>query len=218
MIWEHGYSKIHLDGAQVQPGQSVAIFGAGGVGLCAIAAAREVGADPIIAVDLDEAKLATARHHGATETVNASEVDPVKRIRELTPSPGCFDMRGQPVSGVDYAFDCIGAGETVRQILPSARNKPLGSDVRSTAVLVGIPRETLSVEAIDLLMHEKHLTGSIGGSCRPERDVPVFLDWFARGALDLDALVTRRFALDQINEAVAALEKGEIEGRTILEF
>jgi Zn-dependent alcohol dehydrogenase len=207
-----------INTAQVKPGQSVAIFGAGGVGLCAIAAAREAGADPIIAVDLDEAKLRTARHHGATQTVDASQVDPVERIRELTPSPGCVDMLGQPVAGVDFAFDCIGAAETARQILPSARNKTLGSDERSTAVMVGIPREALSVEAIDLLMHEKHLTGSIGGSCRPDRDVPIFLDWFARGALDLDALVTRRFALDQINEAVAALEKGQIEGRAILEL
>ena len=127
-------------------------------------------------------------------------------------------MLGQPIAGVDYAFDCIGAAETAQQILPAARNKRLGSDERGTAIMVGIPRKALSVEAIDLLMHEKHLTGSIGGSCRPDRDVPIFLDWFARGALDLDALVTRRYRLDQINEAIAALEKGEIEGRAILEF
>ena len=207
---------IHTAG--VTAGQSVAVFGAGGVGLCAIAAARIVGADPIIAVDLDDAKLTTARRHGASETVNASECDAVARIRELTLADGQVDMMGQPVAGVDFAFDCIGAKESVRQILPSARNKPVGTDGRSMGVLVGVPRAALSVEALDLLAHEKFLTGSIGGSCRPERDVPRFLDWFARGDLDLDALVTRRYRLEEINEAVADLEKGEIEGRAILEF
>jgi Zn-dependent alcohol dehydrogenase len=207
-----------LNTARVARGQSVAVFGAGGVGLCAIAAARVAGADPIIAVDLDDAKLETARRHGATETVNASQLDPVERIRELTPSEGLIDMFGLPVAGVDFAFDCIGAADSARQILPSARAKPLGTDDRSTAIMVGIPREAISVEALDLLAHEKHLTGSIGGSCRPDRDVPIFLDWFEQGALDLDALVTRRYRLDQINEAIAALEKGEIEGRAILEL
>jgi Zn-dependent alcohol dehydrogenase len=202
----------------VAAGQSVAIFGVGGVGLCAIAAARVAGANPIIAVDLDDAKLETARQHGATETVNAAQLDPVERIRELTPSQGLIDMLGLPVAGVDFAFDCIGAPETARQILPSARSKPLGTDDRSTAIMVGVPREALSVEALDLLAHEKRLTGSIGGSCRPDRDVPIFLEWFESGALDLDALVTRRYRLDQINQAIAALEKGEIEGRAILEF
>ncbi|MBJ18470.1 MAG: alcohol dehydrogenase [Deltaproteobacteria bacterium] len=207
-----------LNTAGVRAGQSVAIFGAGGVGLCAIAAAKVVGANPIIAVDLDEAKLATARRHGATETVNASQVDAVERIRELTPVKGGVDMMGQPVAGVDFAFDCIGAAETARQILPAARNKVLGSDERSTAVMVGIPREALTVEALDLLAHEKHLTGSIGGTSKPERDVPLYLEWYARGDLDLDSMVTRRYSLDEINDAVIALEKGEIEGRAILEF
>jgi Zn-dependent alcohol dehydrogenase len=207
-----------LNTAGVKAGQSVAIFGAGGVGLCAIAAAKVVGASPIIAVDLNEAKLATARHHGATETVNASEVDPVERIRELTPVEGAFDTLGQPVAGVDFAFDCIGAEATAHQILPAARSKILGSEERSTAVLVGIPRGALTVEALEILAHEKHLTGSIGGTSKPERDVPLYLDWFARGDLDLDSLVTRRYALDEINDAVAALEKGEIEGRAILEL
>jgi Zn-dependent alcohol dehydrogenase len=208
-----------MNTARVQPGQSVAVFGVGGVGLCAIAAARVAGATPIIAVDLDDAKLETARRHGASETVNASRLDAVERIRELTPArSGGLDMFGQPVAGVDYALDCIGAEQTASQILPAARNKALGSDERGTAILVGIPRGPFPVAPLDLLAHEKRLTGSIGGSCRPDRDVPIFLDWFERGDLDLAALVTRRFGLDQINEAVAALEKGEIEGRAILEF
>ena len=85
-------------------------------------------------------------------------------------------------------------------------------------MLVGVPMNPLMVSPLDVLAQEKRLTGSIGGSSKPERDVPLYLDWFARGALDLEALVTRRYRLEQINEAVAALERGEIEGRAILEF
>ena len=188
------------------------------MGLCAIAAAKVAGASPIIAVDLDEAKLETARRHGATETVDASAGDPVEQIRALTASDVHVDMLGLPVAGVDYAFDCIGTDVTVQQILPAARNKRYGTDARSMAVIVGIPRGEFPVTPLDVLAHEKFLTGSIGGSCKPDRDVPLFLEWYTRGDLDLDALVTRRYALDEINEAVAALEKGEIEGRAILEL
>ena len=204
--------------AKVQAGQSVAVFGVGGVGLCTIAAARIVGADPIIAVDLDDAKLATARRHGATHVVNASREDAVERIRALTTSTTEWDMAGLPVAGVNVAFDCIGTESTARQILPAARTKPLGTDEHSQAILVGIPTAEFPVSPLDLFVHEKRLTGSLTGSCRPDRDVPRFLEWYARGELDLDALVTRRYALDELNDGIAALSKGEIEGRAIVEF
>jgi len=207
-----------LHTAGVKAGDSVAIFGVGGVGLSAIAAARIIGADPIIAVDLDDEKLALARQHGATVGINARESDPVARIRELTPMPGAVDLMGQPIAGVDFAIDCIGAPETARQILPAARNKRVGAPEYGTAIIVGIPRERLDVDPLDIVAQEKRLTGSIGGGCIPARDFPVFLDWFERGELDLDALVSQRFALDEINEAVRALEAGEIAGRAILEF
>ena len=103
--------------ARVQKGQSVAVFGVGGVGLSAIAAAKAVGANPIIAVDLDEAKLGFAKQFGATVGVNASEGDAVAKIKELTARDDEFDMRGNPVSGVDFAFDCIGVRVTMEQIL-----------------------------------------------------------------------------------------------------
>ena len=204
--------------AKVRAGQSVAIFGAGGVGLCTIAAARIVGAAPIIAVDVDEVKLEAAKRHGATHLVNASNEDAVEAIRALTTSETERDMAGLPVAGVDVAFDCIGTDVTARQILPAARTKPLGADGHSQAILVGIPATDFPVSPIDLFLHEKRLSGSLAGSCRPDRDVPLFLEWFVRGDLDLDALVTRRYALDDINEAIAALAKGEIEGRAIIEF
>ena len=205
--------------AGVKKGQSVAIFGVGGVGLSAIAAAAVVEADPIIAVDLDESKLEFAKQFGATIGVNASSVDAVARIKELTQAKsGEFDMLGQVVSGVDFAFDCIGVRKTMEQILPAVRPGVLGKSTGGTAVLVGVPTTTVELQPIDLLINEKKYIGSIGGSCRPDRDFPMFLRWYAEGDLDLDALVTKRYTIDQIQEATDALADGQISGRAILEF
>ncbi len=205
--------------AGVQKGQSVAVFGVGGVGLSAIAAAAVVEADPIIAVDLDESKLAFAKKFGATIGVNASQGDPVAKIRELTASKdGEFDMFGQPVAGVDFAFDCIGVRQTMEQILPAVKPGVLGKTTGGTAVLVGVPMTPVELQAIDLLVNEKKYIGSIGGSCRPDRDFPMFLRWYREGDLDLDALVTTRYKLDQIQEATDALAAGKIAGRAIMEF
>ncbi len=85
-------------------------------------------------------------------------------------------------------------------------------------MLVGIPQTKVELNAMDIVVNEKKYIGSIGGSCIPDRDFPVFLDWYKKGQLDLNALVTQRYKIDQINEAVAALEKGLITGRAILEF
>ncbi|MCB9725169.1 MAG: zinc-binding dehydrogenase [Spirochaetaceae bacterium] len=205
-----------LHTARVQPGQSVAVFGAGGVGLCAIAAARIVGAHPIVAVDVDARKLAAARRHGATDTVDATREDPVERIRAITAEPGRVDAYGAPVAGAHHVFDCIGRPETARQLLAATRNRPFASDERGQAILVGIPDEPIPVDGADLFVHEKVLMGSLAGSCEPERDVPRLLDWVARGELELEALVTRRYPLERIEEAVSALARGENEGRAIL--
>ncbi|MEX2080221.1 MAG: zinc-binding dehydrogenase [Dehalococcoidia bacterium] len=204
--------------AAVQKGESVAVFGVGGVGLSALTAAAVIGADPIIAVDLDEAKLAFAKKFGATIGVNASECDPVARIRELTPRGEERDMLGNPVAGVDYAFDCIGLRVTMEQILPAVRPGVLGRSTGGTAVLVGVPQTPVELDARDLLVNEKKYIGSIGGSCRPDRDFPMFIRWYKEGDLDLEALVTARYTIDQINEATDALQSGKISGRAILEF
>jgi Zn-dependent alcohol dehydrogenase len=204
--------------AGVKKGESVAVFGVGGVGLSAVAAARVVGADPIIAVDLNDEKLAFARKFGATTTINASKEDPVKAIRSLTQRSGSFDFGQRPVCGVDYAFDCIGLKVTMEQILPAVRTGTYGVSAGGTAVLVGVPQTRVELNAIDILVNEKKYIGSFGGSCLPDRDFPLFLEWYKNGQLDLEALVTQRFTLDQVNEAVAALEQGHIQGRAILEF
>jgi Zn-dependent alcohol dehydrogenase len=204
--------------AAVRKGESVAIFGVGGVGLSAVAGARIAGAYPIIAVDLDDAKLEFARRFGATHTVNAKQTDPVEAIHALTPRPGEFTIMKTPASGVDYAFDCIGIKKTMEQIVPACRPGHFGVHSGGCAVLVGVPTTHVELNAIDVLINEKRFIGSIGGSCVPDRDFPMFLDWQRRGELDLDALITARYTIDQINEATAALESGRISGRAILEF
>lgn len=207
-----------LNTANVQPGQSVAVFGVGGVGLSAVVGARIAGADPIIAVDLDEDKLAFARRFGATHGINASREDPVQAIHALTARNDQYTMFRQNVSGADFAFDCIGIKRTMEQIVPACRTGHFGARDGGTAVLVGVPATPVELDAIDVLVNEKHFIGSIGGSCAPDRDFPRFLEWQDSGELDLDALVTQRFTLEQINEATAALQAGRIAGRAILEF
>ncbi|MGE0624153.1 MAG: zinc-binding dehydrogenase [Pseudomonadales bacterium] len=207
-----------INTAGVRPGQSVAVFGVGGVGLSAVVGAKVAGADPIIAVDLSDEKLAFAKQFGATHGINASRTDPVAAIHELTRREGRYTIRREPVSGVDFAFDCIGIRTTMEQIVPACRTGYFGAEPGGTAVLVGVPSTPVQLDAVDVLINEKQFIGSIGGSCAPDRDFPTFLDWHATGSLDLDAMVTARYRIDQINEATAALEAGHISGRAILEF
>lgn len=204
--------------AGVKAGDSVAIFGVGGVGLSAVAAAREVKAHPIIAIDLDDEKLEFARQFGATHTINATETDPVAAIRELTVHQDKRNMMGAVVSGADYVFDCIGLKTTMEQIVPAARAGFFGAEPGGTAVLVGVPMTEVELNAVDILINEKKFIGSIGGSCSPDRDFPKYLDWHEQGKLNLEVLVTEHYKIDEINEATSALERGEITGRSILVF
>lgn len=204
--------------AGVKKGESVAVFGVGGVGLSAIAAAAVLDAYPIIAVDLDDTKLEFAKKFGATHGVNARNGDAVAQVLALTPHEGDFNIFGQPSQGVDFAFDCIGVRQTMEQILPAVRPGVLGKSTGGMAVLVGVPQTPVELNAMDLLVNEKKYIGSIGGSCRPERDFPMFLRWYAEGDLDLDAMVTARYKLDDINESTADLQNGKIFGRAIMEY
>ena len=204
--------------AAVMPGDSVAIFGVGGVGLSAVIAAKQIGANPIIVVDLNEEKLKFALRFGATHMINSSETDPVKAIHDLTPVPGQYDNLKQPVAGADFVFDCVGIQKTMTEVVLAVRSSNFGAKSGGTAVLVGIPMEEAVLDAKDLMRNEKKFIGSIGGSCQPDRDLPKYLKWYEDGILDLDSLVTARYSLSQINEATRMLEKGLIKGRAILEF
>jgi Zn-dependent alcohol dehydrogenase len=176
------------------------------------------GSDPIIAVDLDDAQLEFAKRFGATHGINAGREDPVAAIHAITAQEGAYTIFQQPVSGADYTFDCIGIKKTMEQIVPACRGGHFGAAHGGTAVLVGVPMTTMQLQALDLLLHEKRFVGSIGGSCVPDRDFPTFIGWFENGELDLDAMVTERFKLEDINTATDALEAGRISGRAILDF
>jgi Zn-dependent alcohol dehydrogenase len=195
-----------LNTADVPAGSSVAILGVGGVGLCAVAAAAVRGADPIIAVDLDDEKLEFARRFGASAQVNARRGDPVEQIRSASGG------------GVDFAFDCIGHSSTTRQALELARSGDWTVSRGGVAVLVGWPTADAAINALDLVIGEKQLLGSAGGSSRPERDFPVFYEWAREGLLDLDALVSERWALDEIDTAVDRLAEGRVFGRSVVVF
>ncbi|MDA0270821.1 MAG: Zn-dependent alcohol dehydrogenase [Chloroflexi bacterium] len=191
-----GYGAV-VNTAKVEPGSSVAVIGAGGVGLNIIQSARLVGAERIVAIDMVDHKLETARKFGATDTVNASAGDAVEAVRGLIGG------------GVDYAFEAIGLKATAEQAY-----KMLGRG--GTAVVVGMvpPREEISVSA-RIWMEEKTLTGSFYGSARFHTDMPRILNLYLQGRLDLDSLVTRRYPLAQINEAFAALKGAEV-ARSVL--
>ncbi|MEL7186170.1 MAG: zinc-binding dehydrogenase [Pseudomonadota bacterium] len=207
-----------VNSVDIDAGDSVVVIGAGGVGLCAIAAARQVGADPIIAVDLEDNKLALAKSFGATHGINGAREHVVKAVHKLTGRDAGFTYLGAPISGADYVFDCIGLPETMNQAVSACRKGEFGIGKGGTAVLVGLPTGRVEFNPMDLIVSEKSLIGSFCGSCKPGTDIPKFLEWHLDGRLDLNALVTRRYRLDQINEAVADLEAGRIEGRGIIEF
>ncbi|HSQ12145.1 MAG TPA: zinc-binding dehydrogenase [Candidatus Deferrimicrobium sp.] len=192
---------------QTRPGQSVAVFGAGGIGLCAISAAAVVDAYPIIAIDVDSQKLAFAQRMGASHGVNAKEVDAVQAIKDITGV------------GADYAIDAIGLPLTQEQILRSVRPGFSGLNQGGTALLVGItPPDAKALIDTSLFIGNRSFKRTSGGDCKPERDFPIFLRWFRDGKLKLNELITSRYKLEQINQAVDDLEHGRILGRAILTF
>ena len=195
-----------MNTAKVRPGDSVAVFGVGGVGLSAIRMAAILEANPIIAVDLQDDKLEFAREFGATHGVNASAVDAVEAV---------VDISG---GGVDYAFDAIGVRATNEQILPATRSGGPGADNHGgMAVLIGIPGPEITLDPRMFVLQQRQYRGSLGATY-PEKDFAMYLRWYQEGKFPLDKLVTRRYKLDQINEACDALQAGEILGRAIIEY
>jgi len=185
----------------VKPGASVVVFGAGGVGLNAVQGAAIAGAEKIIAVDLVPKKLEYAREFGATHVVNASDGDPVAAVRALTSG-----------RGVDYAFEVIGLPKTMRQAYDCLAK-------RGVCVVVGVAPMTMevSVPVMSLVYEERVLTGSVYGSSRPAIDIPKLIALYRAGKLKLDELLTRTYPFKEINEAYAALERGEV-ARSVVTF
>lgn len=196
-----------LGTAKVQPGQTVAVFGVGGVGINVIAGAKIAQAGKIIAIDIADDKLAWAKEFGATDVVNGKTTDPVEAIRALSGG------------GVDFAFDAIGMESVINQCLESITPGILGARRGGTAVVVGIPQGPVTIKPRLFPIGERHLIGSLGGSSHPIEDYPQYVEWYKQGALPLDKMVTKTYeGLDYINEGVRALEKGEITGRSIMVY
>jgi S-(hydroxymethyl)glutathione dehydrogenase / alcohol dehydrogenase len=187
--------------ARVRFGETVAVFGCGGVGLNAIQAARLSGAARIVGIDLIPAKLELALRFGATDVIDASRGHAAERVREL--------IRG----GVDHAFEVIGRPETVTQ---AARSLAKGG----TAYLVGIhqPRATTELELDgDFMVNQSALRGVHMGSARFKLDVPLYAELYLQRRLNLDDLISQVIGLDGINDAYAELERGSI-ARSVVTF
>jgi S-(hydroxymethyl)mycothiol dehydrogenase len=181
----------------IRRGQSMAVIGCGGVGCAAIAGGRLVGAAKIIAIDVDERKLETARGFGATHTIHSKGmgVDEVaEAIRALTDG-----------NGADLVVEAVGRPETYKQAF-------YGRDLAGTVVLVGVPTPdmTLELPLIDVFGRGGSLKSSWYGDCLPSRDFPMLTDLFLQGRLPLDAFVSERIGIDGIEAAFEKMHRGEV--------
>lgn len=179
-----------INESKVKPGSSVAVFGAGGIGLNIIQGAVLVNASKIIAVDVLDYKLDLAQKFGATDVINAKNSDPVEKIKELTDG-----------KGVDYSFESAGKKETMEQAYETASNPGLVN-------LVGNPIKNQKISINALHTHfGRHLIGGQGGMVNPAIDFPRYIDLYRAKKLKLDELITHRYPLEKINDALTALEQ-----------
>ncbi len=183
-----------LNTAGVTRGQTVAVFGCGGVGDAAIAGARLAGASTIIGVDIDNRKLEWAKGFGATHVCNSKQTDPVEFIRSVT---GGF--------GADVCIEAIGHPQVYKQAFEAR-------DLAGTVVLVGVPNPEMMLELplIDVFGRGGSLKSSWYGDCLPSRDFPMLIDLYLQGRLDLDGFVSETIGLDGVEDAFHKMERGEV--------
>ncbi|MFE9403096.1 S-(hydroxymethyl)mycothiol dehydrogenase [Streptomyces sp. NPDC006530] len=183
-----------INTGNVGRGDSVAVIGCGGVGDAAIVGARLAGAARIIAVDIDDRKLATAQAMGATHTVNSRAQDAVETIRELTGG-----------HGADVVIEAVGHPETYKQAF-------YARDLAGTVVLVGVPTPemTLELPLLDVFGRGGALKSSWYGDCLPSRDFPMLIDLHQQGRIDLGAFVTETIALDEVEKAFERMQEGDV--------
>jgi S-(hydroxymethyl)glutathione dehydrogenase/alcohol dehydrogenase len=191
---------IVLNTLRVQAGQSVVIFGAGGIGLSALIAAKSVNAGPLIVVDIYDKRLAKARELGATHIINATKSDVLTDLRAICEN-----------GGADYAIESAGRIETMEAAFAAIR--PGG-----TAILAGNlgAGEQIRINPFDLI-RGKRLLGSWGGDSEPDRDIPRYLEGIVSGTMPFDRLIDREYTLASIDEALAALTSTTI-GRAVISF
>ncbi len=189
-----------LNTAGVEAGASVAVVGCGGVGLSIVQGARIAGATTIVAVDPVESKRSLARRLGATHGIDPGAGDVGAALREIVPT------------GTDYAFEALGRPETIETAIGL-----IGKG--GTAVLVGMapPSARIPIDALMMTVQERTVKGSWYGSCRPSLDFPRLVDLYRTGALDLESMVSARCRLEEVNDAFAAMERGEV-ARTVIDY
>ncbi len=179
----------------VQRGDTVAVFGCGGVGDAAIMGAKLAGATTIVAVDLDDTKLQWAKECGATHTVNAGAGDPVEAVRAATNG-----------FGADVVIEAVGNPKVLEQAF-------FARDLAGTVVQVGVPTPDMtfpSIPMIEFFGRGGALKPSWYGDCLPSRDFPLLIDLYLQGRLDLDRFVSETIALDQVEEAFHKMERGDV--------
>jgi S-(hydroxymethyl)mycothiol dehydrogenase len=179
---------------EVGQGDSVAVFGCGGVGCAAIAGARLAGASRVIGVDLDAGKLELAKQFGATDTIEASTTDPVEAIKALTDG-----------NGADVCVEAVGNPKVFEQAF-------YARDLAGTVVQVGVPDPQMRIDIpmIDFFGRGGRLKPSWYGDCLPSRDFPMLIDLYLQGRLDLDRFVSETIGIDQVEEAFHRMELGEV--------
>ena len=192
---------VAVNNAKLKIGESVVVFGAGGIGLNIIQAAKLCGAYPIIAVDLFDGRLDLAREMGATHLINAKNGDAFAAIKTALGDQKLnvfIDNTGKPA--------IIKAGYEL-------------ADKQGRVILVGVPKANDETALFTLPLHfGKLITGSHGGETVPEQDIPRYHRLYQKGQIRLDELITRRIRLEQVNEAIAGMRDGSISGRVIIEF
>jgi S-(hydroxymethyl)mycothiol dehydrogenase len=178
----------------VTRGDSVAVFGCGGVGDAAIAGAALAGAATIIAVDIDDRKLEWAKGFGATHTCNSKDTDAVEYIKSVTNG-----------NGADVCIEAVGNPAVYRQAFEAR-------DLAGTVVLVGVPRPDMTIELpfIEVFGRGGSLKSSWYGDCLPSRDFPMLIDLYRQGRLDLDGFVSETIALDEVEAAFHKMEQGDV--------
>jgi Zn-dependent alcohol dehydrogenase len=188
-----------VNAARVSAGESVAIFGLGGVGLAALLGAHASGANPLIAVDLAAHKFELARSLGATHCIDAADPNAIERLRELSHG------------GVQFAIESVGDERVLAQAYAATRRG-------GTTVTVGLPPQDrrLSVPAFNMVVEERTIKGSFMGSSVPARDIPRFIALYRAGLLPVDRLLTHRLQLDEINSGFDRLARAEAIRQVVL--
>lgn len=190
----------------IKKNQSAIVVGAGGLGNLAINALKNLGCKPVIAIDIDNKKLKFSKKFGADKFFKSNH-HCVQRTKKYLNS-----------NGADYVFDMVGSLETFNMSIKLAKECIPGKKSGGSIILVGFPKDKPSVDTRNLLMSEKKIIGSRGGSCIPHRDFKKFLTHYKNGKMKLKQIVTKKYKLNEINKALNDLKSGKILGRAIIKI